>query len=72
MSLAIIVFAGCIVLEARDLRHAWVLSVLLFPLQTPMRLHQIVKKPENSAGLLPFTELAPIRSEHWGETSRNG
>jgi hypothetical protein len=59
----------CIVWYARGLQHPVTIVVLLFPLQTPMRLHQILKSRQDSPGSLLSEEFAPIRSEYWGESS---
>jgi hypothetical protein len=57
---------------AHHWRYAIWFYFMLFPLQTLLRLNQIVKPPTKSEGLLNLTTSAPIRSEHWGNARPQG
>jgi hypothetical protein len=70
--LLVVIGAVSLVWDLRDVRQFSMLPLLLFPLQTPLRLQQILRLPEKSNGLLHGNKFAPIHSSHWGQVSRDG
>ena len=66
--LSVLILAVLLVITQKHLKGGSLIYMLSLPAQTASRLRQMLTPPaSHGAGLMQWSNLQPIRSEHWGE-----